>query len=33
MLVGKVNANIAVVFHRTLNLKSGLDIYPGPFFL
>ncbi|MDN3656710.1 hypothetical protein QWZ08_13780 [Ferruginibacter paludis] len=28
----KASANIAAVFHRTLDLKSGLDIYPGPFY-
>jgi hypothetical protein len=24
---------IVLVFHRILDLKTGLDFYPGPFFL
>jgi len=23
----------ATVFHRILDFKSGLDVYPGPFFI
>jgi hypothetical protein len=26
-------SNIALVFHRILDFKAGLDIYPGPFFI
>lgn len=30
---GLKGGNIVLVFHRILDLKAGLDFYPGPFFL